>query len=187
MRVQKVNKEVEIKEVFELLWDILSLYEESDCCNYLPGTKDNEGAWEYFDGLILNVRKKANSSFLGERDSEEYRKLNTIIDEIEKFVKCFSIPGVVERWRAINPRINYYDCTFEVIDACGPKAFVEAANRGMLAYIPTKEDVTDRKRYFEALERKNDADNLRYSETRMFQNELLETLTKVFEHDFFAA
>ena len=44
VRVQKMNKEAEIKEVFELLWDILSLYEESDCYNYLPGTKDNEGA-----------------------------------------------------------------------------------------------------------------------------------------------
>ena len=65
MKVQKMNKEAEIKEVFELLWDILSLYEESDCYNCLPGTKDNEGAWEYFDGLILNVRKKANSLFLG--------------------------------------------------------------------------------------------------------------------------
>ena len=187
MRVQKVNREAEVREVFELLWDILSLYEESDCYNYLPGTKDNEGAWEYFDGLVLNVRKKANSLFLGERDSEEYRKLNTIIDETEKFVKCFSIPGVAMRWREINPRMHYYDCAFELIDACGPRAFVEAANRGMLAYIPTKEDVADRKRYFEALERKNDADNLRYSESRMFQNELLETLTKVFEHDFFAA
>lgn len=187
MRVQKIHKEAEIKEVFELLWDILSLYEESDGYNYLPGTKDNEGAWEYFDGLILNVKKKANSLFLGERDSEEYRKLNTIIDETEKFIKCFSIPGVAQRWREINSQMNYYDCSFELMDDWGPKAFVDVANKGMLAYIPTKEDVIGRKRYFKALERKNDTDNLRYSETRMFQNELLETLTKVFEHDFFAA
>ena len=68
--------DAEIKEVFEMLWNILSLYEESDCYNYLPGTTNNEGAWEYFDGLILNTRKKANKLFLGERDSEEYRKLN---------------------------------------------------------------------------------------------------------------
>ena len=181
MRVQKVNKEVEIKEVFELLWDILSLYEESDCYNYLPGTKDSEGAWEYFDGLILNVRKKANSSFLGERDSEEYRKLNTIIDETGKFVKCFERPGVAHRWREIDPHMH---CAFKLISECGPKAFVEAVNRGMLAYIPMKEDITNRKHYFEMLKRKNDTDNLRYSETRMFQNELLETLTKVFRHDF---
>lgn len=135
----------------------------------------------------MNVRKKANSLFLGERDSEEYQKLNTIIDETERFVKRFERPGVVMRWREINPQMNYYDCAFELMDDCGPKAFVDAANRGMLSYIPTKEDVANRKRYFEALKRKNDADNLRYSETRMFQNELLETLTKVFEHDFFTA
>lgn len=43
MRVQKIYKEAEIKEVFELLWDILSLYEESDWYNYLPGTKTVKG------------------------------------------------------------------------------------------------------------------------------------------------
>ena len=36
-------------------------------------------------------------------------------------------------------------------------------------------------------EEKNKRDNLQYSETRLFQNELLGTLTLVFEHDFFAA
>ena len=187
MRVQKIYKEAEIKEVFGLLWDILSLYEASDCFNYLPGTKTSEGAWERFEGLITNVRKQANSFFLGERESEEYRKLNTIIDETEMFVKCFEQPGVAQRWREINPRMNYYDCAFELMGEAGPKTFVETANKGMLAYIPTKEDVTDRQRYFAALRHKNETDNLRYSETRMFQNELLETLTKVFEHDFFSA
>ena len=187
MKAEKINKEAEIREVFELLWDILSLYEESDCYNCLPGTKDSDGAWKYFDGLIMNVRKKAASLFLGERESETYRKLNTIIDETDMFVKCFERPGVAMRWREINPRMHYFDCAYEMVDEVGPRTFVETAQRGMLAYIPTKEDMINRERYFEALEEKNKRDNLRYSETRIFQNELLETLTKVFEHDFFTA
>ena len=65
MKAEKINKEAEIREVFELLWDILSLYEESGCYNCLPSTKDSDGAWKYFDGLIMNVRKKAASLFLG--------------------------------------------------------------------------------------------------------------------------
>lgn len=148
--VQKMNKEAEITEVFELLWDILSLYEESDCYNYLPGTKDNEGAWEYFDGLILNVRKKANSLFLGERDSEEYRKLNTIIDETEKFVKCFELPGVVIRWREINPRLNYYDPVFNMVEELSPEVWRRL--RYMFGYRPTQWDLQMRERYFSGME-----------------------------------
>ena len=45
-------------------------------------------------------------------------------------------------------------CAFKLISECGLKAFVEAVNRGMLAYIPMKEDITNRKRYFEMLKRK---------------------------------
>ena len=187
MKAERIYKEAEIKEVFELLWDILGLYEESDCFNYLPGTKDSDGAWEYFDGLITKVRKKAASLFLGARDSEEYRKLSTIIDETEKFVKRFERPGNVMRWREINPRLNYYHCSYDLLDDVGPRTYVDVANKGMLDFIPTKEDLTNRKLYFAAWEEKNERDNLRYSEDRLFQNELLETLTMVFEHDFFAA
>lgn len=187
MKAEKIHKEAEIREVFELLWDILSLYEESGCYYYLPGTKDSDGAWEYFDGLITKVRKKAISLFLGERESETYRKLNTIIDETERFVKRDGYPGVAMRWRGINPRMHYFDCAYELMDEVGPRTFVETAWRGLLDHIPTKEDVINRKRYFAALKEKSKRDNLRYSEERIFQNELLETLTKVFEHDFFTA
>lgn len=187
MKAEKIHKEAEIREIFELLWDILSLYEESDCYNCLPGTKDGDGAWEYFDGLIAKVRKKAVSLFLGERESETYRKLNTIIDETERFVKRDEYPGVAMRWREINPKMHYFDCVYELMDEVGPRTFVETAQHGRLDHIPTKKDVINRERYFEALKEKSKRDNLRYSEERIFQNELLETLTKVFEHDFFTA
>lgn len=41
-----------------------------------------------------------------------------------------------------------------------------------------------RKRCFEEEKRKIEDGNLRYSEDRVFQNELLRTLKRVFEHDF---
>ena len=44
--------------------------------------------------------------------------------------------------------------------------------------------MSDQERYFSEIQRKNEDGNLRYSEERIFQNELLRTLTLVFEEDF---
>ena len=53
-----------------------------------------------------------------------------------------------------------------------------------LQCYPDKELVEDRKKYFAAINQKNETDNLRYSKTRVFQNELLNTLTLIFQNDF---
>lgn len=44
--------------------------------------------------------------------------------------------------------------------------------------------MTDQEKYFSEIQRKNEDGNLRYSEERIFRNELLRTLTVVFEEDF---
>lgn len=53
-----------------------------------------------------------------------------------------------------------------------------------LECYPDKELVEDRKKYFAGINQKNEADNFKYSETRIFQNELLNTLILVFRNDF---
>lgn len=44
--------------------------------------------------------------------------------------------------------------------------------------------VEKRNAYFAKIRERNDSDNLRYSEARIFQDELLHTLTILFEEDF---
>lgn len=70
-----------VKAIFGMLYDILALYEASGCYNYIPGTKDTEGAWGYFEGLIENARKKLTVDFLGKRDDTVCQRLDRIIGE----------------------------------------------------------------------------------------------------------
>lgn len=173
-----------VKAIFGMLYDILALYEASGCYNYIPGTQDADGAPEYFGGLIENVEKKLNADFPGKRDSEEYRKLDRIIKETEVFVKSYEVPGVEERWKEINPQINFFDCAFDLIDEMGMETAKQLNRDGRLAIFPSDPIIEARKEYFAQKELANTEDNSRYSEDRIFQNELLRTLAMVFENDF---
>lgn len=176
-----------IKEIFRMLYDVLSLYEVSECYNYIPGTEDLDGAWNYFDRMMINIRKEASARFLGERDSAVYRMLARIIDETDFYIKSYSIPGVVPRWRKINRDINYFDCVFDAIETYSYEEVRrwQTTNKYVkFWFFPTKEDIALRRQYFAEKDEKNNNDNLRYSRDRYFQNELLVTLEKVFEHDF---
>jgi hypothetical protein len=53
-----------------------------------------------------------------------------------------------------------------------------------LSLYPDEKLIAERKEYFEEIHRKNEENNLRYSEERIFQNEMLNTLKLVFENDF---
>lgn len=173
-----------VKTVFGMLYDILALYETSNCFNCIPGTDDMDGAWEYFEGLIGNVRKKLTADLLGQRDSAEYQKLECIIDETEVFIKSYSVPGVVKRWRAINPQINFFDCVFDLIDELGMETARALNSAGRFAFFPSDFVIKARDMYFAEKAVRNVEGNLQYTETRLFQNELLQTLAMVFENDF---
>jgi 16S rRNA G527 N7-methylase RsmG len=53
-----------------------------------------------------------------------------------------------------------------------------------LRLYPDEKLIKERKAYFEEINRKNEDYNLKYSENRLFQNEILNTLKIVFENDF---
>lgn len=182
-RAEELHSEA-VKAVFGMLYDILALYEASDRYNYIPDTDNADGAWEYFEGLIGNVRKRLTSDLLGKRGSAEYQKLERIIDETEVFVKSCSVPGVVKRWQAINPQINFFDCVFDLIDELGMETVRELNREGRLAFFPSAYFIRARDMYFAKKVMRNVEGNLQYTETRLFQNELLQTLAMVFENDF---
>ena len=173
----------EVKTIFGMLNDILALYEESGCFNYIPGTDDCDGAAEYFEELVGGIRKKLTAEHI-EKNSEEYRKLERIIGETEEFIQSDSIPGVADRWKDINPQMNYFDCVFEIIEKQGMEEARLLNDMGMLDFLPGDDDIKARNDYFEQIKTANDRDGLRYSEERIFQNELLRTLAIVFENDF---
>lgn len=60
--------------------------------------------------------------------------------------------------------------------------------RGLTAFhlrlYPDEKLIKQRNAYFAEIRKKNDENNLRYSEERIFQNEMICTLRAVFEHDF---
>ena len=173
-----------VKTVFGMLYDILALYESSDCFNRIPGTDDTGGAWSYFEDRLGEVRKALETKCLGKRDSEEYKKLCRIIGETEKFIKSYSVPGVVKRWRKINPQINFFDCAFDMINELGVETAQQMFREGMLEIFPGRYVIKAREMYFAEKAAQNVEGNLQYTETRLFQNELLQTLAMVFEYDF---
>ena len=175
-----------VQVIFGMLYDLLSLYASSGGFNRIPGTENRNGAWNHFEERIDRIRKQLVPLFWGRRESETFQKLEQIVKETEILLKSFSIPGVVPRWRAINPAINYYDCVYDLIDELGREAAQQFHRSGNIsfAFFPDETEVDERNRYFRKKQRENAEGNLQYTKERIFQMELLETLTKVFEHDF---
>lgn len=114
------------------------------------------------------------------------KKLSRIIEDTEYFVNQCLIPGVVTRWKRINPQLVYFDCAFDMMEKC-PEFYLEM-RRGLtdvhLSCYPDAEFIAKRKAYFERIREKNKLKNTEYSEDRIFQDELLNTLTLLFEDEF---
>lgn len=183
--MKKNEIKTSIKSVYEMIWEVLALYEKTDCYNEIPADEKEEmDIWEYMSGKLLNIRKAIDTLFLGENKLRN--KLNIIVDETEQFVRRYEMPGVVKRWRQINPQILFFDCAFEIMETC-PDQYREIS-RGLtdlkLTCYPDENLVEARNRYFTEVKKKIEDGNLRYTEERVFQNELLRTLTLVFENDF---
>ena len=175
-----------ILEIFTALWEILSLYGVSDGYNCRPDTGSLEGAEEYFGAMLENARETVGR--LGTPRNApgplycrwQLNRLLRLIDETELFVKSYSVPGVCLRWREINPRLNYYDPVFDMVEELSPEAWRRLWY--MFGYRPTKWDLQMRQRYFSGLESDWDSGARAH-----FQKELLDTLEKLFHNDFFEA
>lgn len=113
--MQKENNS-SIKTVYGMLWDVLALYEKTDCYNQvLEGAKEVD-IWDYLTDKLLEVRKTIDMLFLGEKDMQA--KLIRITDETEEIVRSYERPGVVTRWKRINPRILFFECAFDLMEEC---------------------------------------------------------------------
>ncbi len=167
-----------------MLRDVIALYEKTDCYNTLKDNEEGEDIWEYLQKRLLEIRKSIDILF---QENGVFRnKLNRIVDETEQFINTCEIPGVVKRWKKINSQIIYFDCVFEVLET-SPN-FYKKISRGLtnleFACYPDEEFIEARKSYFAEVKSKMEEENIPYTEEKAFQNELLRTLTLVFENDF---
>lgn len=173
-----------IKSVYGMLWEVLALYEKTECFNTVPAGEKEQDILEYMGNKLLKTKKEINRLFSGEEKISA--QLVKIVDETDRFVNTCEIPGVVERWRQINPDIVFFDCAFDIRENC-PEMFREMS-QGLtylkLSCYPDETLVAARNEYFEKAKKKIEDENPEYSEERAFQDELLRTLTLVFEHDF---
>ena len=173
-----------IRTVYGELWDILALYEKTGGFNEVPKEDEGTDIRDYMGEKLSHVRKTAGILFLGEHEIS--RKVFQIIDETEYFMSQHEIPGVVPRWKLLNPRLTYFDCAFSLMDK-DPELFKQIS-RGQtefsLSCYPDPELIRAREKYFRNIREKSSRHNLQYSEDRIFQDELLSTLRLLFEDSF---
>lgn len=114
-------------------------------------------------------------------------KLHNIVDEVEYFTKRYEIPGVVLRWKQINNKLLYFDVSFELLEKLGSEEFLKI-QRGLKPFkLETALDadlIKERNEYFERYKRKCKLFDVKFSEEKLFQKELLNTLSLVFMEDF---
>lgn len=179
-----------VKTVYQELWDLLSLDVETEHFFKLPkgaesveNSEEDEG-WNFAYGKIKEIRDQVIALFPDEW--EIIRRLLLIVEETKCFIRNCEVPGVVTRWKQINPRLVYFDCAFEVMETC-PEAYLEM-RRGLtdvrLSCYPDEELVEKRNVYFADAKAKSECDGKEYSEEQAFQKEILHTLTLLFERDF---
>lgn len=177
-----------IKGVFGLLNNLLYEIESSRFYNYKPNTE--EDGLSYYDARLQEIREKIDCDFLGE--SSIHKRLYAIVDEEEIFIKSYSMPGVAERWAVINPRINYFDVVYDIINHDETLYMqimlgnIKTENNVALGFnfYPSQTDIIARGEYFAKIQEEQEIRNLQYSHERLFQNELINTLRMVFKHDF---
>lgn len=177
-----VKDKEDIRNIYKMMRNILAQYEESCAYNLVPNDC-TRNAFHYYDVMIEKIREEIAISFM--EGNEQRNRLLRLLKELECFVKSYSIPGVEQRWREISPQIGYFDCVYDIMEE-SPEAFLMIVKGEGLrfSFIPTQEDIQARKKYFEEIRKENHYKNLKYSEERIFQNELLRTFEKVFAYDF---
>lgn len=179
-----------IKKVYQKLWELLFLLEETEFFNKVPKGEQmaenstGDDAVRYVERKIAEIRKSVEPLF--PEKGEIVRKLDQIIDETEHFTKQYEMPGVVTRWKQINPQLIYFDCAFDMMEEC-PEIYADM-RKGLtdshLSCYPDSELAAQRNEYFARAKERYKRKNKECSEDRIFQDELLNTLTLLFEDAF---
>ena len=182
--MKNFEKKVIIIETYRMLWNIIAMYDETDCYNKYPNNKVNNNIKDYLKLQFKNIRKNIMSLTLGLVDLRQ--RLLNIVDETESFVRKYERPGVVNRWKKINPKIMFFSCAFDIKE--NHNDFYKEICRGLvpikLDCYPDEEFCEERSKYFKSIIDDRNSKNIEWNENKLFENELLNTLTLLFEFDF---
>lgn len=188
-----------VTEVYEELYSLLSLYEETEGFQTFHAGEDAmDLARRKLSGLRSRAEFLANGAqkqvlYKGEMrflvDGIQVRlaeDLKRVIGETEYFIRQYERPGVVTRWKQLDPRLVYYDCAFEIMEKF-PDEY-RKMQRGLtnilLPCCPDPEMVREREEYFAQIREQCEREHREYSESRAFQEELLCALSLVFADTF---
>lgn len=178
----------DLDHIYGMMNNILYDLEPSSYYWYIPGTE--EDAYQYYDMRLQSIRHEIDVRFRGK--NEERSKLYTLVEELEQQVKSCSHPGACERWVRANKRLRYFDCVYAFVEA-NPELYesiqngeihMENGNTISFNFYPTEQECKERKEYFDEMFAKSQKLNIKFSEERLYQNELIEAFRTVFEADF---
>lgn len=174
----------EIQRIYGLLRGLLAEYTETDCYHEV-----SEGASDP-DGLAYAMRRLAEIRDVAAplvRCPEVAERMERIMDETEFFLRQYEQPGMVTRWRKLNPSIGFFDCAFDLLEE-EPELFEQIRTDQdsvlQLKCYPTPEDLLRRQDYFAAARLGFAREGRTYSKDAAFQDELCRTLDLVFRADF---
>lgn len=183
----KHNIRTATKTVHEKLQALLSLYVETE---RFQGTWQGGDAWDY---ALCELNRIRGQLCHPHRDPDAetplwqvllcVSNLYRILDETEYFIRQCEVPGVVTRWKQINPRLLYFDCAFALMEEC-PDMY-RRIQRGLtgfrLSCYPDPELIRERNDYFANAKEASARCHHDFSEEQLFQDELLRTLSLLFE------
>ena len=179
--LSKTEREHKLHIVYMELRNILGMYKYTDCYNYLP---DEEDVADYLKIKLTKIHIMVNVLF---EKTEWEEKLHRIVSEVQYFVSRYERPGVVLRWKQLNPNLLFYDSAFQFKEEVSHEAYLKC-QRGLTGYrlslYSDDELIEQRRMYFEHAKNSALMINTTFSEDKLFEEELLKTLDMVFEHDF---
>ncbi len=177
-------RQLAIRLVYEQLRQFLSEYEETERFNQVP--PDAPEAWpvSYTSRRLLEIWRTACALLQGEQELLE--KMERILAETVYFTREYEQPGVVRRWKQLNPNLLFFEAAFDFMEE-SPELY-EQMRMGLLLVrpdcLPDKSWCRRRDAYFAAARERLSQEERKWSRDLVFQEELCRTLELVFRQDF---
>ncbi len=175
---------VVIQWVYEQLRELLGEYVETKCFNQAPKGAPEQDGLGYTTRRMKEIRRYAAA--LLEAEPEAAYKQEQILLETEFFLRRYEQPGVVPRWKELNPNLIFFECAFELMEN-DPELY-EKFRRGLVPFYlecyPDEKMMAQRKDYFKAAQERFALEGREYDKDLVFQEELCRTLELVFQADF---
>ena len=179
---QKQGMAIEL--IYQQLRGLLGEYAETGGFNRAPAGAPEEDGLAYTTRRLAEIRQSAQ--VLLEPFPELADRMARILEETEAFLRQYEQPGVVWRWRELDPALVYFDCAFELLGEC-PEEF-ERMQMGLspfrLSCYPDGRWVERRREYFAQARARFAREGREYDEDLVFQEELCRALELVFQADF---